>query len=163
MLYANNTFSIWQNDTLFDLQSTVLPQRLASMKFVILHWQFRQSETFQRNAWGALEIHVDPPWDVDTWERACKILQNMPALHELLIIVRGPFLLNSDVIDMLQSLREVRVEGDFLVRVPWPKVIIRTMNDGVDRRLEDRKFPFDVFRPQDVLPDEDTGPELIGY
>jgi len=163
ILYTSNTFSIWQNDTLFDLQSTILPGCFASIKSLRLHWQFRFSQTFQRNACGDLEIKVDPPWDVETWQRACKILQNMPALRELLVIVRGPFLLNSDVVDMLMPLKEARVSESFQVRVPWPNVIIRTKNDGVDRRFEDRGFPFRVLRPETVMPDEDTGPELIGY
>jgi hypothetical protein len=163
ILYTSNTFSIWQNDTLFDLQSTILPERFSSIKSLRLHWQFRISQTFQRNACGDLEIKVDPPWDVETWVRACKILQNMPALRELRVIVQGPFLLNSDVVDMLKPLKEVRVDGSFEVRVPWPSVIIRTKNDSVDRRFEDRGFPFRVFRPEKVMLDEDTGPELIGY
>jgi hypothetical protein len=103
-----------------------------------LHWQFRRGETFQRNACGGLEIQVEAPWDVATWEKACQVLQGMTALKELVVVVRGPFIFKSDVLDMLQPLSRVLVAKEaFQVRMPWPSVFILSGDEGVDRRLED--------------------------
>ena len=88
----------------------------------------------------------------------------MATLKELVVVVRGPFLFKSDVLDMLQPLSRVLVAKEaFQVRVPRPSVLIRTGDEGVDRRFEDQKFPFQVIRSEEVVPDEDRGPELIAY
>jgi hypothetical protein len=131
---------------------------------VTLHWQFRRRETFQRNACGELETKGEAPWDVATWEEACQVLKGMAALKELFVVVRGQFLANSDVLDMVRPLSEVRVEKEaFRVRVPWPSILIRTRDEGVDRRFEDQQFSFHIVRPDEVVPDKDNGPELIAY
>lgn len=48
-------------------------------------------------------------------------------------------------------------DGTFKVRVPWPKTIARTGDEGVDRRFVDRGFAFEVCRPEDVIPDQWSG------
>jgi len=86
----------------------------------------------------------------------------MEWLETLFVVIRGPFSANINVADMLQSLRGVSVEKDkFKVRVPWPIVIARTKNDAIDRRFEDKGFPFHVFRPEKVLSDKFSGLEWV--
>lgn len=81
------------------------------------------------------------------------------------MIIRGPFLSNIHVVEVLNSLKKVRKieKGNFNVRVPWPSVIARTKNDAVDRRFEDKDFPFHVFRPEKVIPDSFTGLEWVEH
>lgn len=101
---------------------------------------------------------------MESWENVCKILKDMEGLEDLFVIIRGPFLFNINVVDMLQSLRGVKIEKDkFRVRVPWPYCIARTKNDAVDRQLEDKGFPFHVFRPEDVLCDYFSGLEWVDH
>lgn len=43
LLYSRNTFIFLQNSTLSDFQRNVLPERLASIRSVHIHWQFRET------------------------------------------------------------------------------------------------------------------------
>ena len=110
---------------------------------------------FERNMCGVLNRRDEAPWDLETWEKACQILRSMEGLEDLFVILRGGAESNSAIVGGLEYLTGVKVEKDkFRVRIPWPRVIARTKNDAVDRRLEDRGFPFHVFRPERVLIDE---------
>jgi hypothetical protein len=85
-------------------------------------------------------------------------------LKALSVDIQGPFLTDSDILDMLQPLTKVRIErNSFRVRVPWPIVRIQRRDEGVNQRFEDQNFPFRIFRPADIKPDRDTGPHLIAY
>jgi len=84
----------------------------------------------------------------------------MTSLSSLFVVIRGPFDYNAEIVDALQGLKEVKVDGEkamFRVRIPWPNVIARTGNEGADRRFEDKGFAFNVFRPDAVLPDKWSG------
>lgn len=72
--------------------------------------------------------------------------------------------MNNCIVDMLQPLRDVKVEKEkFRVRVPWPRIIALTKDDGMDRRFENHNFPFEVVRTGKVIPDCDPGPEIYEF
>jgi hypothetical protein len=78
----------------------------------------------------------------------------MQGLDDLTVIVRGTFLYESHILDMLQYLRRVRVKSQrFRVRVPWPRVRSVTYCKDVDRTMEKEGLPFQVWRPSKSLPE----------
>ena len=48
----------------------------------------------------------------------------------------------------------------YRVRVPWPRVITLTKDEGMDRGFENYGFSFQVMRTEKVIPDVDIGPEI---
>ncbi|KAF4636070.1 hypothetical protein G7Y89_g2014 [Cudoniella acicularis] len=159
LLYTTNQFRLLQNDNLCDLQRTILPQRFSSIRSLALHWQIRDDETFQRDESGAWMTNVPPPWDIATWETTCFLLKKMFALKQLMIHVRGPFMINQHIEEMLGFLKGLRVpKEELLVVVPWPRVIV--MGAGWKEEELSSDFCTVKRRGEVVIPDEDTGPEL---
>jgi hypothetical protein len=88
----------------------------------------------------------------------------MVGLKVLSVVIQGPFMIDSNILDMLQPLTEVRIErNSFRVRVPWPVIQVQRRDESVDRHFEDQNFPFQIIRPNDIKPDRDSGPYLIAY
>ena len=88
----------------------------------------------------------------------------MTNLKELFVVVRGPFLWSSGLLDMLLPLSEVRVEKEaFCVHVPWPIKFLGTRDEELKQRFKGQQFPFRIVHPAEQVPDEDSGPELIAY
>jgi len=165
LLYTRTHFILHQNDTLSDFRSAVLPVRLSSIRSLTLHWQFRSYMTFERNVLGKLESKVFAPWDVKTWEQACKILESMTELRELVIDVRGGFMYEGYIADMLEYLRGVNAQA-FRVRVPWPRIRVKMGADGWGNVIKERGFRFEIVRDKIARPDPYlflAGPELYKY
>lgn len=86
----------------------------------------------------------------------------MLCLRSLFIDIRGLFLLNTYIIEMLQPLKEVKVaKSNFRVRIPWPRVIALTKNEGIDHMMIDQDFPFEIIRPAKVMSEPCGGMELV--
>jgi hypothetical protein len=118
-----------------------------------MHWQVRSALTFEKTPTEEA-TDIVAPWDKATWERACKILECMPELRELVIDVEGPFMYGVHVADMLENLRGVKVSRHkgmeladvFRVRVPWPRIRVRAAIGEWGSVVEDRGFEFGVLR-----------------
>ncbi|KAH8662934.1 hypothetical protein BGZ60DRAFT_530088 [Tricladium varicosporioides] len=155
LLYTTNHFVLLENDNLSDLQITLLPQRFSTIRTLTMHWQIRDDETFQRNELSNFITSVAAPWDITTWEHSCSILKKMYALKELTIHVRGPFMVDQHLRDMLGFLRDTRVAKEHVVvTVPWPRIA----GVGVAEEFLDCDFCTVRRRETRVMPDEDTGP-----
>jgi hypothetical protein len=163
---------LWQNDTIFWLHSTTLPSRFAAIDSLTLHWQFKYRYTFDVSA---RENNISAPCDPATWREACQILKGMTSLKELNVVVRGPFLwsqgkpipeqYHSGLLGMLQPLSEVRVveKEAFRVRVPWAIKYYESREKEMRLLIERNEFPFTIVHPEEQVPDEWDGLELIDY
>ncbi|KAH6678161.1 hypothetical protein B0J14DRAFT_559299 [Halenospora varia] len=157
LLYTTNHFVLEQNDNLSDLHTTLLPQRFSTIRTLTMQWQIRDDETFQRNELGNFVTSVAAPWDIATWEHSCSLLKKMYALRELTIHVRGPFMVDQNLKDMLEFLRHIRVAKEHkIITVPWPRIAT------VSPAEEFLDCDFCTVRRRDtrVMPDEDTGPGI---
>lgn len=78
ILYQDNLFDLNHIDTLFYLQRSVLPQRLAELRSLNLSWNFTYSLASS-----------SVPYNLATWREACGVLASLPGLQTLRVRLTG--------------------------------------------------------------------------
>jgi hypothetical protein len=116
ILYQDNVFDLNHIDTLFYLQRSVLPQRLAEIHSLNLSWNF------------TYPIAISPvPYNLATWAEACGVLASLPELQTLRVRLTG-----GDVSPgedrknrwgpLLEAMKKIKSVREFEVSLPWSVV-----------------------------------------
>ncbi|KAI9700079.1 MAG: hypothetical protein M1836_002613 [Candelina mexicana] len=124
-VYSQNIFDFDDLDTLIHFPVTVLPQRWNAIRSLRLAWAF--SQPFRMEYGASFTYTSFPPSDNTTWLKACHVITTMTGLRNLTLNFHVDFWWRKispertfeSVMSSLQPLRGVKVEGTFLVRVPW--------------------------------------------
>ncbi|KAI9800270.1 MAG: hypothetical protein M1833_003384 [Piccolia ochrophora] len=118
ILYAHTTFDLAGLDSLLFLSSTILPQRLNTIRSIDLFWDFRYLDS----PYSDTARPFDFPHDVATWERAWRVLAGMEGLRELkVMLVDNDWTLDRVTEEKIfQPLRAVTQPTVFEVDVRWP-------------------------------------------
>lgn len=126
VMYQSNVFDLKSLDALLALPSTTI--HVNFIRSLRLSWTFcvdplqPPSDAVQRNGRRPLFTEPIPPFDLDTWLRACRFLSTMKGLQNLIITIDGAGWVAQrpeSASQLLLPLTGVRVGRRFEVHVPW--------------------------------------------
>ncbi len=138
MLYSQNIFFFDHLDTILNFSSTILPQRLNTIRSLRLRWCFKSS--FGSELGSIIpSLRLYPPHDEATWEKVWQIIAGMQGLQKLKVhIWGGPNIVNPTIeAKIFEPLRAVQGTEIFEVRVFW------------EGKYE-TDAPFKIIRPQNA-------------
>ncbi|KAI9717122.1 MAG: hypothetical protein M1812_004870 [Candelaria pacifica] len=125
ILYSQNTFIFRDLDTVINFPKTVLPQRWHSIRFLRLEWTFRYP--FEPLYTKPSPTNNNRPQDDQAkWERACDVISSMDGLQNVILDLNASFRSRTQhpdvipVVTLLRPLSDIKVNGSFIVRVPFP-------------------------------------------
>lgn len=112
ILYSRNAFRFEHLDTLIHFSTMTLPCRFNNIRSLQIYWYFKR------------DIYLDssftyPPYDKDTWERACGVLANIEGLRNLTLTLGARSWHQKSRDMLLQSLMQIQPRKRFEVTVPW--------------------------------------------
>jgi len=113
ILYQDNVFDFNHIDTLFYLQRSVLPQRLAKIHSLNLSWDF------------GYPVSITPvPYNLATWEEACGVLASLAGLQTLRVWLTGTDVSPGEYSKnrwgpLLEAMMEIKLVREFQVSLPW--------------------------------------------
>ena len=125
-LYQTNTFDLKSLDTLLTLPRTTIHVNL--IRSLRISWNFcvdplqPPTDANQRNGRHVLFSQAMPPFDLDTWLRACKFLSTMEGLQDLVFTIDGAGWVAQkpeSASQLLLPLTGIKVGRRFEVHVPW--------------------------------------------
>lgn len=120
MLYSQNVFFFNQLDAVLNFSSTILPQRLHTIRSLRLRWYF----TFPFHSDFGSDVpslRLHPPHDEATWAKVWGIIAGMQGLRDLRVHIWSGFNITTSTIEarILEPLRAVKGMETFEVKVPW--------------------------------------------
>jgi len=149
MLYANNLFDINHLDTIFYMQQTVLPQRLAQIRMLNFTWDFK---------YCTAGSYSPVPYDLTTWQEVCETLSIFTGLQELTLHLTGseiqPFADGGKkwCAPLLEPLKRIKPAKRFDIFVKW--------TEGSCMEMAKEGYPFRFLPEVVVEPRNDDTIEL---
>lgn len=148
LLYSRNTFIFLQNSTLSDFHRNVLPERLACIRSVHIHWQFRETMASRSTmGFGCEYLYV-----------ALSALSKSNLDH-ISIFLQGPLYLGEtykQTISLVETLVASRLRPPKLFVVRFPQInsdpfFGNIFSQEVDTLLATSELPFEIVQPSRTI------------